>query len=187
MKPEPEILRVFLLVNDALRASGIPHVLIGELASNLWVSAEEVHPTDDVDFAVAGLVPDPVGEVVTRLQRRGIRDFGPFSIEDILPDETPKMRFRKLTACGVKVDFVFPRDATFAKSILRRSRNAMIRRRTVRVASPEDIFLLKSIAGRLKDLAAMAALARRPGFDRAYVRRWARSLGTLRLTRRFLE
>lgn len=176
---------MFLLANKALRASGIGHALIGGLASNIWVSSSEVKFTDDVDFAIVSLWDDPVGEMVSWMNRHRVRGIRPFGIEQILAEENKVAYFRKLSVKEVEVDFVIPKNLRFSRSVIRRARTVGPQTQRARVATPEDVLLLKAMAQRLKDIPTISALSRRPGLNWRYIEGWARELGVWSFVKKF--
>lgn len=68
-----------------------------------------------------------------------------------------------------------------AKTALQREviRRAVVSEEGMRVATAEDLVILKLIADRPKDQADLAGLVRLPGLDWAHVERWAEQWGLL--------
>ena len=67
-----------------------------------------------------------------------------------------------------------------AREVIRR---AAVEKGALRVATPEDLVVMKLIADRPKDRVDLAGLARLPRLDRRYVERWAREWQVLEKAR----
>lgn len=171
----------FHAVTAAMDRAGIQHALAGGLASNVWVRPEEVAETFDVDFAVATLTPDPTGRILPELDRAGVRAIPGAELQ------LRRARIHRVVTGDVVIDFVLPNDAEFVRSALARATVMETSGRRLSVLSPEDVFVYKALSKRLKDLAPMVALCRRPDFDVEYVSRWTRRFRVWRFTKRVLD
>lgn len=172
------------LLSRALRAIAAveqPHAVVGGLAANLWVAPERARETYDIDFACAAWNPADDAELRRRLEAQGA--------EVIASTHLPLRRvvIHRVAVENTMIDIVVPRNAKYAATALARRAESTMRETPVPVLAPEDVFLFKAVAKREKDLQPMAALAVLPTFDRAYVERWARTLGVWRFAKRGLK
>jgi hypothetical protein len=143
--------------------AAVPYALIGGHAVNAWL---EPRFTADVDVTVqAG------AEGVARL--RAILEEGGFAVQREygadLPSGPDFVRF-------VSRDGLVRLEVQAAKTDLQRAvvARALSAEEGVRVATPEDLIVLKLIADRPKDWIDLTGLARLGSVDWAYVERWAK-------------
>lgn len=162
---------VVLAVSDALKNAKIPHALTGGLATAAWAPQDEVFMTTDVDFGILTPRKDPIAAVLDRVPRSAF-DFSSAYVD------LGRVCFFKVKVAGVNVDFVLPKHSAFVREAFRRMGQFDVEGVPVPILSPEDVFLYKSIASRVKDVRAMYSLSRRPSFNWKYVERWAKKLGT---------
>jgi predicted nucleotidyltransferase len=72
----------------------------------------------------------------------------------------------------LRLDFIFS-FSPFERQAIERAREVRVGESAVRFASPEDVVILKIVAGRARDLEdARSILAKNPSLDLGYVRRW---------------
>jgi hypothetical protein len=90
----------------------------------------------------------------------------------------PLVKFRLYHGThGIDID-VFLAESRFQNSLIARRRMAEVEGFTVWLVSPEDLILLKLIAGRPRDLADIGDVVFIQGhLDEAYLRHWAAMLG----------
>ncbi len=150
-----------LEVAAALDACGLPYVLIGGLA--VAVLGE---PRSTLDVAVSVWTePDGLDEVVKCLSRHH---------RALPPKPAEFVRERRVlpvvTTSGVRADIVFSLLAVEQETI-RRGVPKQVAGREIRVASVEDMLLMKLVSEREKDQADARALLRRFGksLDHAYL------------------
>jgi hypothetical protein len=145
---------------------GVPYALIGAHAVNAWL---EPRFTADVDITAATSADE-----MARL-RRGLAAAG-FRVERehgaTLPSGPDFFRFRN-------ADRSLLLEVQAAKTAFQREvvARAVPSPSGLRVATIEDLLVLKLIADRPKDQGDLDGLARRPGIDWAYVERWANEWG----------
>ncbi len=142
---------------------GVPYALIGAHGVNAWL---EPRFTADVDLTAAS-----TSEEMGRL-RRGLLAAG-FRVARehgaALPSGPDFVRF--VAPDGELLLEVQAAKTTFQREVVRR---AVASSSGLRVATIEDLIVLKLIADRPKDQGDLDGLARLPGIDWAYVERWAR-------------
>lgn len=145
-----------------LAGSGVPWMLIGGHAVNVWL---EPRFTADVDVTVqAGA--DCVAAVRRALESAGYRSTTEFGAEAASGPDF--IRFASPDAISVEVQTA---KTAFQQEALER---AVRSEGDLRVATAEDLLVMKLIADRPKDQADALGLARLGDLDWAYVERWAR-------------
>lgn len=154
-------------VSEFLRASNIPHVLIGGLAVSRW---GEVRLTRDADLTVSVPV-EKSREVVRSLTER-------FESRASDPMEmAAKTRMVLLVASnGIKVDVSLAVPG-YEDEVIRRAKHlTMDDGRRIPVCSAEDLIIHKAVAGRSQDLNDMRGIIQRQGkkLDVNYIRHWLR-------------
>jgi hypothetical protein len=168
---------------SALDRLGISYAVCGALAVNAWVAADQVRTTKDLDI-IAPLPDETLQALLAGLARRAVRAVHASDLE--LPRTGTKIR-RVLAEKDIVIDFidVGPR---FSAAIVARSVATRIGRAPARVASAEDLVLLKALAGRDQDWIDIARLIESRGgeLDRRYLERQARKLGLWTRVRRAL-
>jgi predicted nucleotidyltransferase len=168
-RPEAEILRVLDRALEVLADVGCPHLMIGGIGSAVW---GRDRGTQDIDVFVR---PESAPEVLAAFERAG---FG------------TEVRFEhwlyKATLDGIEVDVIFrvSRDILLDDEMLSRSAVAGFRGRSVRVAAPEDLVVMKAVVAG-EDTArywydAVAILAHAP-IDWPYLVQRARQHGARRI------
>lgn len=123
--------------------------------------------TRDVDITL-GVAPDRLPDVLELVSALGLTpvvDPAPFVAETlVLPCENAES--------GERVDFVFS-FAGYEREAIARANHVVVAGESVRFASPEDLVILKLVAGRPRDIEDVrGVLLRLPDLDAAYVRRW---------------
>lgn len=151
-------------IGAELDRSGIRYMVIGGQAVLVF---GEPRLTRDIDITLDADI-DRLPEVVAAVERLGLRPLvspAEFVAETmVLPCEDG--------ASGVRVDLVFS-NTPFEREAMGRTRSMPIEGVQVRFASPEDLVILKVIAGRPRDLEDVkSVLVKQPELDRSLVRRW---------------
>ena len=184
--PDPEALRVALIVIEALERLGIAYHLGGSYASAIHGIPRQTH---DVDLIVA-LAPEQAGPLAELLLREFFID-----VESVKRAATERSSCNLIHhATGVKIDLFVPGQAPFDESEL--SRRVAVRigggdsggesgSRLIYVKSPEDILLRKLLwyraGGEVSDRqwedvrGIIRVQASR--LDQGYLRMWAIRLG----------
>jgi hypothetical protein len=146
---------------DLLDEGGVEHVVIGGHAVNAWL---EPRFTADLDVTVhAG--PGKLDRLKTVLGAHGYRVT--FEHQPDLPSGPDFLRFVSGSS-GVTLE-VQTAKTEFQREVLRR---AVASGRT-RIATPEDLIVMKLIADRPKDHLDLLGLVRLDGLDWHYVEAWA--------------
>lgn len=153
----------------AFEILGLLPVLIGGHAMNMYCGARL---TWDIDLLIEGTEGD-----LHRCERM-------FAMLGYKPDADAAFAssdgaFVRLAhpSMPLTVDIMAARS-TYEEALLQRAR--MMDDLPFRVATPEDLMVLKLVAGRPRDQRDLAELAAIPGLDWAYVERWARAWGAQR-------
>jgi predicted nucleotidyltransferase len=172
-KREPQALAEAVpRIVEALARSGYRHALIGGVAVGVWI---EPRATKDIDFLVDAR-SDGVDELVLAARSAGF---------EAHPDEVQRLRRSHMTRVWTSdsegeplmIDLLL-NEHPFYESVLDRSRPQQVQRTEIRVASPEDLLILKLLAMRPQDIADAGRLVETygPQFDRAYLQFWASEL-----------
>lgn len=144
---------VLLAVVRALRGAGIPSAAYGGLALAVYGEPRE---TKDADLAVVGVSG-----------AQGLSALRAASLDAALAWD--RVRFggnqvTRLTLVGAGslnvADLVEPRSGRYARAVLDRAVEGVLRGEPVRVVTPEDFVLLKALSTRERDLEDAAALLR---------------------------
>jgi hypothetical protein len=140
---------------------GIRWMLIGALAANRYRMTTRL--TQDVDLLLADLGPG------LAVLERALREAG-WSLRRALPGgEILRLRHSELGAA----DLIVAGTDYERNALLRAREEPLGDLRQVRIATPEDVIILKLIAGRAQGVADIEAiLAARPDLDEAYLEEW---------------
>lgn len=146
-----------------LEDAEVQYALIGGHAVNAWL---EPRFTADIDVTIEAGVAQ-YRRLTEILQRAG------FSIEFTEgADQASGPDFVRFTSPDPVAVVEFQSAKTkLQNSVIRRAR---IQRGALRVATPEDLIVLKLIANRAKDQIDLVGLCALPDLDWDYVERWAR-------------
>jgi hypothetical protein len=150
---------------EILDDAGVDHVVIGGHAVNAWL---EPRFTADVDVTIDAGAPD-LDRLRTVLGAHGYRVIGEHGTE--LPSGPDFVRFVSETA-GVTLE-VQTAKTEFQREALRRA----AARGRPRIATPEDLIVMKLIADRPKDHVDLLGLIRLDGLDWTYIEAWAAEWG----------
>lgn len=169
----PDFERLIASVSHALRARGVPYMLIGGQAVLLH---GEPRLTQDIDVTL-GIAPDGISKILDAAEEADLRilpeDPDGFVTETfVLPCEEP--------GTGLRVDFIFSTTPYEAQAI-DRAVEVEIQDESVRFAAAEDLILHKLFAGRPRDMEDAVGVVRRKGkeMDWEYMRRWAGEFATI--------
>jgi hypothetical protein len=168
--PPPEDLSQQLLhVCRFLEGRRIPYMVIGGVAVGVWSAPRA---TVDLDFVI-GITATTREAFVQAASDAG------FVVFDAKPVELPRTTFLRMHLKEpdeklLTLDF-FPADDDYKRAALERAVSVRLREQEVRIAAPEDVILLKLLAGRGQDLVDAENVARtqRDALDRSYLRQWA--------------
>lgn len=171
--PSPQTLYGQLLhVCRFLERNSIPYMVVGGIAVGIWAAPRA---TVDLDFVI-GLDEDQLPSFIETAQKGGL----------VLFDPKP-MRFRKIKlvrmflqgkeAQLLMLDFILT-DDDYKRESLRRAIALPLEGQEIKVASPEDVILLKLLSGRGQDRvdAENIIRLRKDTLDRNYLQRWTESL-----------
>ncbi len=153
-------------ISGDLTTAGVEHVLTGALALAVYGYARATHDIDVVVLVSSIRLPHvfEIGrrhgfqgddrDLITQIRTRTYAEMkrGPASLDVIVP--------------------VLP----YHERVVKRARRVEIAGRTVPIVAAEDLFVIKAIWHRPKDVADMHALAAMDGLDAAYVRETLASL-----------
>lgn len=157
-----------------LERVSIPYMVTGSLASSYH---GEPRATRDVDIVI-----DPTIEAIEVLVE-GLRGAGFYVGRDVARDAaTGRSQFNAIGPDAIRVDFIIRRDRPFSIEEFDRRQPADLLGTPGFVATAEDVILAKlewaKATGsdrQLDDVAGIVAITQE--LDRAYIDRWARSLG----------
>jgi hypothetical protein len=160
-------------LREVLAALGIQWVLIGALAANRYRVTTRL--TQDVDLLLADAGPGS-GALERALKERG------WAVRRASPGgEILRLRHAELGAA----DLIVAGTDYERRAIARARREALEPGADVLVLAPEDVVVMKLIAGRAQDLADIEAiLAADVPLEEAYIAEWADAWGVLDLWRR---
>ena len=155
-----------LAVQAVLEERGIAHALCGGIAANLYRA--EPRATVDVDICVVCSAPELVA--VARVFEGAGWEAHPAWRSGELLRLTRRNRPR--------VDLLIA-TTQVERQAIERARTFKIGRRTIRVLGPEDLIVLKLVAGRPRDYEAVAAMVNTNGedLDAAAIERQLAELG----------
>jgi hypothetical protein len=146
---------VLLAVARALRDAGIANAAYGGLALAAYGEPRE---TKDVDLAVVG-VPGKDGEAALRTAGLDVA----LAFDRVRFGGNLVTRLTLLGGGGLNMaDLVAPCSERFARVVLERAVEGVLRAEPLRVVSPEDFVLLKVLSTRERDLEDAASLLRSP-------------------------
>ena len=167
--------RVLLQITRLLTQLGIEYAIMGGLAVRIHGIPR---PTNDVDFTVA-ISRERLAEFYQSVTSLG------YTVPEIYQqgwlDRVAGMAVIKIRTWleegkGIDVDF-FLAETEFQQSVLQRRQSCEQNGQEVWIVSPEDLILLKLIAGRTRDLADVADILFVQGpLDSDYMTTWAERL-----------
>lgn len=163
------------LIVAQIEHMAVDYVIMGGLAVRAYSIPRA---TEDIDFTLA-LAGDRLAEFLRVLE---CEDFEvPETYQKGWVDEVKGLKLVKVKRYvidrAVDVD-LFLADSDYQDEVLRRKCLADVEGRRYWIASPEDLVLLKLIAGRPRDLIDVADVLFTQGeLDVEYMQRWAKQLG----------
>jgi hypothetical protein len=168
-----EELDVLLLVTGRLEATGIPYMVSGSTALNVYA---EPRMTRDID-------------IVVEIGLRQVDSIGAAFAADFYCDRdmirqaiVAQSAFNAIhTATVVKIDFIVRKDSPYRRLEFERRRSVTVDGHAIWVVAPEDLLLSKLVWAKpsrselqLRD--ARNLIACTPDLDWPYVERWAEDL-----------
>lgn len=143
------------------------YMLVGGVALAAWARPRA---TTDIDVVIAVSEADvaAVGKLLAR-RAGGLSSMRPFTFRD---GTTLQRVILQRPEGEVTVDLIIAREPLLAEAIRRRVRRPL-GELDVYVATPEDLVLMKLVAGRPQDLVDVRSLAEAQPLEMAYVRLWA--------------
>ena len=156
-----DLIASLLAIHQLFEVERVPHALCGGLAANLY--RDEVRATSDVDLAII-LESAKLAMVVEALAEQGWRSEPYWKHGNQL----------RLSRDGfARVDCIIA-GTDLERSAIMRAAIAGIDGNEVPVLTPEDLITLKLIAGRARDIEAVAAIlvARGDTLDVDYIHGW---------------
>jgi hypothetical protein len=161
---------------QVLETAGVPYALIGGHAVNVWL---EPRFTADLDVTVqAG--PSEIARLTDALVQKG---YTRERIHGAEQSSGPDFARFVSSTDGVVLEVQVAKTA-FQREAIERAR---VSDDGVRVATIEDLIVMKLIADRAKDQVDLLGLAALPDLDWAYVERWAAEWGVADRLRRLRE
>jgi len=126
--------------------------------------------TRDIDITL-GITPDRLPDILSVIKEISL---------NVLP-ENPQSFVEKtmVLPCadgesGIRVDLIFS-FSPYERAAIQRARNVSMDGQDVSFASPDDVLILKMVAGRPRDLEDVKSiLIRNPELDLVWIRRWLR-------------
>ena len=156
---------LLIRLGDAFVRHGLPYMVIGGQA--VLVHGEP-RLTRDIDITV-GVGVDGIDRVLSLVAELGLKP---------LPDDPRAFALETMVVpavdqgSGIRVDLILSFTPYEAEAI-GRAQEVPMGTGSVRVATAEDLVVLKIFAGRPRDLEDVRMiLVRKPDLDRAYVQRW---------------
>jgi predicted nucleotidyltransferase len=171
--PTPESFYQQLLhVCNFLEKSRIPYMVVGGIAVSIWTAPRA---TVDLDFVI-GLTEEGLPSFIKIATETG------FVIFDPKPMSFKKMRLLRMFLQGkeaqlIMLDFILA-DDEYKRESLERAVPLPWEGQEIKVASPEDVILLKLLSGRGQDRVDVENIVRmrKATLDISYLQRWAESL-----------
>lgn len=156
----------------AVGGAGVSYVLVGGHAVNAWL---EPRFTADIDLTVQAQ-PDDLARLDTALVAIGLSISQTHG--DVLPSGPDFLRYA--SADGGTVLEIQVAKTEFQRDVIGRA----IEERGLRIATAEDLIVMKLIADRAKDQIDLGGLSALADLDWPYVERWASEWGVTDRLRR---
>jgi predicted nucleotidyltransferase len=158
------LLDALLAAHEILDDVGATHALCGGLAANLYRT--ELRATSDVDVVI-GVSPVTLVEVVERFERGGWTANASWHQGEQVRLVHPDLGRVDLLVAGTDFEHA-ALDHAVPSTIA-----------GVRVVTPEDLIVMKTVAGRARDVEAVVAIlvARGETLDAAYIADWVAAFG----------
>ncbi len=163
---------------DIFASLGIPYAVMGGLAVRAYGVPR---PTFDIDLTIA-LERDRLATLFNELKTSGYQVPEPYElgwVDEIRGLKLVKLK-RYLGEHSIDID-LFLAETPFQKRIMDRRVASLVEDKTVWLVSPEDLVLLKLVAGRPRDLSDVYdVLFMQHRLDVDYMKEWATRLGISR-------
>lgn len=171
--PTPEALyKQLLYICNFLERTNIAYIVVGGIAVSIWVAPRA---TVDLDFVI-GLNEEDLPSFIEKAKREGLIIFDP------KPMQFRRMKLFRMFLQGkeaelLMLDFILT-DSDFFRESLKRAVTIPLEGTDIKVASPEDLILLKLLSGRGQDMvdAENIIRMRRDALDRNYLKSWSERL-----------
>jgi hypothetical protein len=167
---------VLSVLARVLGQAGLSHALIGGHAVNAWL---EPRFTADIDLVIA-VDAAALGRFRKALAAEGIVVDVEYGAQE--PSGPDFVRF--VSADGLARVEIQVAKTPFQREVIQRARADDIR---LRVATPEDLIVMKLIANRPKDQIDLIGLLGLAALDWSYIERWADEWGVTDVLRRAAE
>jgi uncharacterized nucleotidyltransferase DUF6036 len=156
---------------------GVPYAVMGGIAVRVYGIPR---PRYDIDFTLA-IDRDRLPQLYASVHELGYtvpEEYVGGCVDQVAG--MPLVKFRLyVEGRGIDID-VFLAESHFQEQLLVRRRRAPIDAASIWFVSPEDLILLKVLAGRPRDLADVGDILFTQGqLDQGYMRHWAQDLGIL--------
>ena len=167
--PSPESLYQQLIhVTTILEANNIPYMVVGGIAVSIWSAPRA---TVDLDFLV-GVTKETLPSFVESLTGAGLTVYDPLPMEFrrmVLQRMFIKEREEQL----LMLDFILA-DEEYKAQALSRAIQLKLEGKEIKVASPEDLILLKLISGRGQDKVDVENIIRsqKDSLNVKYLKQW---------------
>lgn len=168
--------QVFQEIIAALDGAGIPYMVVGSFASNLYGTGRG---TQDIDLVISAL-PDQIPVLLGLLPKSDYY----FDIDTAVEAARRKSMFNVLDmARGWKIDFIFLKPMSYHQQAFSRRRAAEIALVPLFAATAEDVIVSKlewakmgESSRQIEDVAGILKV-RGNDLDRAYIEKWIKELG----------
>lgn len=166
---------LFRHVSAAFEQAGIPYMLVGSFASNVYGAGRA---TQDIDFLVAATA-DQIQAFLNLLPSEYY-----FDSQDAIQASKHSSMFNLIDMnSGFKIDIIFRKPTAFHQEEFRRRTQADVEGVRVFVATAEDVVLSKlewaklgESSRQIEDVAGILK-ARSSSLDRVYVEKWVKEMG----------
>jgi hypothetical protein len=166
---------LFRGISSAFEQAGIPYMLVGSFASNIYGIGRA---TQDVDFLVAA-TPDQIQAFLNLLSPSDYY----FDSQDAIQALQHSSMFNLLDLrLGFKIDIIFRKPTAFNQEEFRRRTEADVEGVRVFVATAEDVVVSKlewaklgESSRQIEDVAGILK-ERKSLLDRAYIEKWVKEL-----------
>jgi hypothetical protein len=175
----PALLRTLRELLKTLDALDAPYMLIGGVALGAWTTPRA---TADIDLVI-GVPAEDLATFGTLLGRKlgGVTSARPLRFRNGM---TVQRVVVTRPEGDLIVDLLLCAGPFLEEALERRVRAPLPDVAPIHVATPEDLILMKLVAGRPQDLVDVRSLIAAQRVDRAYIRRWAARLKILTRLRR---
>ena len=160
------LVETLLLVVEVLDRQGVAYALAGGMAANLYRS--EVRATEDLDVSIKVRPPQSVA-LADALRAAGWT---------VTPIAKGVHQLRLMRSGHPRVDCLVA-GTDFEEAAIDRALQMTVAGRRLRVLCPEDLIVLKLIAGRARDFDAVGDMINTLGerLDAGYIRGWLEQFG----------